>query len=236
MQNPDEIDRIKEVYSTVYQPDPMDLTYVWHPRNPISIYFRQAQERALVKLFNKYNLPIEGMQILDVGCGNGSFLRFIASLGTPPVNLNGVDLMPQRIEQAQILCPAQIDLRVGNAEALPYSDRFFDLVSQFTVFSSILDMKVRERVAQEMLRVLKPGGYILWYDMRISRSANTRGIDTDEILELFPRTVILTLRGLHPLRATQIAKISPYLCDLLDLVPGLRKTHYLGLFQKVEQV
>ena len=51
---------------------------------------------------------------------------------------------------------------------LPWPDASFDLVSQFTVFSSILDPAVKQQVAAEMRRVVRPGGKILWYDLRKS--------------------------------------------------------------------
>ena len=48
----------------------------------------------------------------------------------------------------------------------------FDFVFQSTVFTSILDSEVRKEVAGEMLRVLKPGGVILWYDFHVNNPRN----------------------------------------------------------------
>ena len=44
-----EIDRIRQVYWQNYSPDPEDRNYLWHPLHPVSIYFRQSQERALAR-------------------------------------------------------------------------------------------------------------------------------------------------------------------------------------------
>lgn len=55
-----------------------------------------------------------------------------------------------------------IDFRCGNAENLPYEDESFDIVMQFTVFTSILDSEMKQNIAREMLRVIKPDGIILW--------------------------------------------------------------------------
>ncbi len=41
---------------------------------------------------------------------------------------------------------------------MPLANASFDLVTQFTAFSSILDDDVRRRMASEMPRVPKPGG------------------------------------------------------------------------------
>jgi hypothetical protein len=45
-------------------------------------------------------------------------------------------------------------------------EQSFDLVTQFTVFGSLLDNQLR-LVAAEMHRVLKPGCLILWYDLQL---------------------------------------------------------------------
>jgi len=55
---------------------------------------------------------------------------------------------------------SNIDFRCGNAEELPYEDESFDIVMQFTVFTSILDNEMKIRIAKEMLRVLKPKGIL----------------------------------------------------------------------------
>lgn len=228
----DDIQRIQQVYSTTYRPDPQDRSYIWNPRNPVSVYYRQAQERALVALFDDFDLPLDTLAVLDVGCGGGGFLRFLASLGAPPHNLHGLDLMPHRIEQARSLCPPGVDLRAGDAQSLPYPDAHFDLVSQLTVFSSVFDPQIRAKIAGEMRRVLKPGGYVLWYDMRVGNTKTTRGVEAAEIRLLFPGCRRLALRPLHPPRAAQIARRSWLLAELWDRVPGPKKTHYLALLQK----
>ncbi len=232
MPNLDDIQRIRKIYSTLYNPNPSDRGNLWHPRNPVSIYFRQAQERAIIDIFNRSNLSLETLQILDVGCGSGGLLRFFASLGVPPGRLHGLDLMPIRIELARELCPAGIHLQVGNAETLPYPDSFFDLVCQFTVFSSIFDLGLRSRIASEMARTLKQGGHILWYDARVGNSKTTQGIDTHQIQQLFPGCRIVWLCRLHPPYATRLARRSIFLCEILDRVPLVKKTHILALIQK----
>jgi ubiquinone/menaquinone biosynthesis C-methylase UbiE len=63
--------------------------------------------------------------------------------GARPENLYGIDLLDERIEEAKRLSP-NIDFRCGNAEELPYEDGLFDIVIQFTVFTSILDRSGNE--------------------------------------------------------------------------------------------
>ena len=127
MTDSNEIDRIKEVYESRSIPDLKERGYLWHPCNPVSVYYRQAQERALISLINKYILQLETIRFLDIGCGTGNFLRFMLSLGAVPENLHGIDLIPLRIERARKFSPAELDLQVGNAMSLPFPDFKFKI-------------------------------------------------------------------------------------------------------------
>jgi hypothetical protein len=60
-------------------------------------------------------------------------------------------------------------------------------MTQFTAFSSILEMSVKESMASEMLRVLKDDGVIVWYDFWWNpTNQQTAGIQLKEIRHLFP--------------------------------------------------
>lgn len=122
------------------------------------------------------------------------------------------------------------DLRVGDACELPWADAMFDVVTQFTLFTSILDTGVKRRIASEMLRVLKPDGMILWYDFRYNnpRNANVRGIEAKEVRQLFPGCgVTLEKVTLAPLIARWVVPVSWLAALVLEKIPVLR-THYLG--------
>ena len=69
------------------------------------------------------------------------------------------------------------------------------------MLSSILDDGVRHAIASEMLRVLRPGGAVLWYDIRVDNPDNpdVRRVARDEIEALFPGCrVALTRATLAP--------------------------------------
>jgi ubiquinone/menaquinone biosynthesis C-methylase UbiE len=100
-----------------------------------------------------------------VGCGTGRLLCDFLNLGAHPANLNGVDLSESRIQSARQLLSSAATLQVIDGDSLPYSDESFDLVAQSVVFSSIHSQQLREDLAKEMRRVLKPGGYVIWWDL-----------------------------------------------------------------------
>jgi ubiquinone/menaquinone biosynthesis C-methylase UbiE len=227
-----EIERLQKLYTNQYNPDPQDRNYIWHPLNPISIYFRQAQERALADLFRRNFSSLSQLNVLDIGCGSGGLLRFLANLGLSPGQLSGIDLMEYRIRAACRLSPPGIAFLIGNVEVLPYPEGCFNLVAQFTVFSSIQDFHLRLQVASEMMRVLQSGGRILWYDMFRTRNVSLHKLPLPEIRELFPGMEILHLKKLHPIYATQILKYGRFISEIWENLPGVAKTHYLILLQK----
>jgi len=153
-------------------------------RLPDVLYREQEIERALVKM-----LPsLEGKKILEVGCGEGKWLRQLIRLGADPGNLSGIDLLPAYIDRARATLPSAVRLSVGNILALGSPDQSVDMVLQFTVLSSILSADIRQHAARELMRVLKPHGCVVWYDMAIDNPWNSdiHGIGKDEIRELFP--------------------------------------------------
>ena len=128
----------------------------------------------------------------------------------------------------------QADLRAGSASELPWPAQSFDLVTQFTVFTSILDPALKRAVAAEMVRILKPDGAILWFDFRVDNPANShvRGIPAREIRSLFAGCEIaLASALLAPPLGRLIARWSWTLAELLHALPFFR-THYVGLIRK----
>lgn len=230
----EEISRIRHIYETKYRRPPGDYSYIWHGRNPVSCTFRQAQERAIINLLNQCDVQLEEFSILDVGCGGGSLLRFLADLGAKPENLYGIDLMDYRIEYAQAHCPAAFHLSAEDAQNLPFEETRFDLVSQFTVFSSILDETVQLNVAAEMNRVLKPDGLILWYDMKnhYPPDRQIQGISQAQLLALFPGYKLLAVKLLHHRLIHRLAHRSWLLCELIEHLPGIPHTNLLALLRK----
>ena len=95
-----------------------------------------------------------GAEVLDVGCGAGSFLRLVAGRGAVA---HGVDASEALIAFARTRLPGA-DLRVGEMEALPYADRTFDLVTGFNSFFFADDMVAALREAG---RVTKGDGRVV---------------------------------------------------------------------------
>lgn len=200
---------------------------------PGSLFRVQHFERDVLAALTRHGRTELGRyQILDVGCGDGGFLRRLVSWGADPQKLAGVDLLPERVAAAGRLDPC-LDVRQADASALPFADASFDLVFQLTVLSSILDPAMRRRVAAEMARVLKPGGLVVSYDFRVARDRrNTRPLRAAELIALFPGFTADARRvTLVPPLARALAGRGWLLCELLETVPVLR-THELVVLGK----
>jgi ubiquinone/menaquinone biosynthesis C-methylase UbiE len=178
-------------------------------------------------------MPLADRMVLEVGSGTGGELAWLTEVGASPARLVGVDLLEDRVATARREHPG-IDFRQGNAEHLEFEDATFDLVMAITVFSSILDRAMAANVAFEIARVMKPGGGLLWYDVRYDSTSNARvkAVRAGRVHELFP-----TLRGrlrsvtVAPPLARNLGSATGILYPLLARVPPLR-SHLAGLLTK----
>jgi|RhiMethySRZTD1v2_1073278.scaffolds.fasta_scaffold209701_2 ubiquinone/menaquinone biosynthesis C-methylase UbiE len=195
----------------------------------------QQLERALLALLKLDGLDsLRSRKILEIGCGNGYWLRQFIQWGADPERLTGVDLLEDRVADAKKLCSSGVKVHRANAAKLDFPDASFDLVFQATVFTSILDPDLKKQIAAEMIRVTRDEGFLLWYDFRFNNpwNADVQGVKSREIRELFPDCNI-TLRRvtLAPPLARRLAAYSWLGCCLLEKIPWLC-THYLGLMRK----
>lgn len=203
--------------------------------NPEVIAGSQERERALIELFKKYGIPsLMDIRVLEIGCGSGTNLQELLLLGAEPENLVGNELLPERAEQARRNLPSGVQIFPGDASVLPFNEDSFDIVYQSTVFSSILDDKLQEKIANAMWRWVRPGGGILWYDFIYNNPFNqdVRGVPLGRIKTLFPNGRLSFRRvTLAPPISRRVARFSPSLYRVFNTLPFLR-THVLCFIQK----
>ena len=98
---------------------------------------------------------LEGKRVLDVGCGPGYWARIFCK---QPCEYHGVDISPNTVALARSsleLHGLSGDLRVGNAEALPFEDKHFDYVVSEGVIHHTPDT---QKCIHEIHRVLADEG------------------------------------------------------------------------------
>ena len=99
-----------------------------------------------------------GMHVLDLGCGLGGSSRYLAA--ECGCRVAAIDLTPIFVEVARVLTARcgltdRVEIRQGNALALPFQDDTFDHVWSYAVTMNIAD---KAGLGREVARVLKPGG------------------------------------------------------------------------------
>jgi len=99
----------------------------------------------------------QGKKVLEVGFGQGTDMVRFARAGAlyTGIDLTGIghEIARKRIE----VCGVCADLRVGDAENLPFDDDSFDLVYSFGV---IHHTPGTSKAAKQLIRVCKPGGQV----------------------------------------------------------------------------
>jgi ubiquinone/menaquinone biosynthesis C-methylase UbiE len=104
--------------------------------------------------------------VLDVGCGTGTLAIVAKRQVGPTGRVCGIDASSEMIARATRKARKRgVDVTFANAfaEALPFPDAHFDLVLS-TVMLHHLGRKARQSAAQEIRRVLRPGGRVLVVD------------------------------------------------------------------------
>ncbi len=128
------------------------------PSYDIEGYAAQASERYRLE---PYIIPFagfarsSGLSVLEIGLGLGADHECFALAGA---RLTGIDLTPRAVQitaHRLELKSLETDLLVGDAEDLPYDSGSFDWVYSRGV---IHHSPNTQKAAQEILRVLKPGG------------------------------------------------------------------------------
>lgn len=155
---PAAVDRAKDDVKEFWEAGPCGAKHATAPEGSPEFFAEVERKRNELEPFIPSYAAFDataGKQVLEIGVGVGTdFIRFArAGAGVSGIDLteHSVSLVRRRLA----LEGFQGDVRVGDAEALPFADDTFDVVYSW----GVLHHTPRpERAMQEAMRVLKPGG------------------------------------------------------------------------------
>jgi len=135
----------------------------FYPYRKKNIDFRKAKVQfvhELVKWSGLDKLP-KGSRILDVGCGIGCSSRILSKYYG--FNVTGITISPAQVKRARELTPLGLNcnFQVMDALDLKFEDGSFDAVWSVEAGAHMND---KSKFADEMLRTLRPGGYLALAD------------------------------------------------------------------------
>ena len=105
-------------------------------------YFRNKRAYRLSRLINN------NASILDIGCGNGKFLKKLLKYGK--YQLNGIELEGNSAKRA--LQISEINLKIGVLEEKDFAPNSLDAVTMFQVFEHLTEPQKTIKLIENMLK------------------------------------------------------------------------------------
>ncbi len=101
--------------------------------------------------------PLDGSTVVDVGCGDGDLVRWLAGKGAHAI---GVEIGEEPLVAARAATPvADERYESGGGEALPLPDASADVVT-FIQSLHHVPVELMDQALAEAARVLRPGGVV----------------------------------------------------------------------------
>jgi ubiquinone/menaquinone biosynthesis C-methylase UbiE len=140
-----------------------------HSNVPPDWYYRSVtrdkniiRKHVHLNRFREVEMLIEetGGTILDIGCADGMFTKIILDKSKAE-KIVGIDVLDASVKWAQRHWRKEkkMEFMVADAHKLPFKSRSFDAVFALEVLEHVFEPV---RVLQEIKRVLKPKGYVIF--------------------------------------------------------------------------
>jgi ubiquinone/menaquinone biosynthesis C-methylase UbiE len=201
----------------------LDFAYEEDPPMALPLAASDEPNRAHIHLYHRTatQADLSGKRVLEVSCGHGGGASYLVRT-LRPASYTGLDLNSNAIE----FCKkrhnlASLDFVQGNAEDLPFVDQSFDAV--INVEASHLYPRFPRFVA-EVARVLRPGGYFLYTDVRPrARIAEWEAALVEAPMRLVSKRVINeeVMRGIEVSQQSTLAMLGPVSRRVPSFLRGL---------------
>lgn len=150
--------------------DVLFLNYAFVEESPFALPLSADDERnrACIQLYHYVatQIDITGKRVLEISCGHGGGASYLVRT-LRPADYVGLDFNPEGIRFCAKRHAPVAGLRFtrGDAEHLPFPDGTFDVVINVEASHCYGDFP---RFLNEVARVLRPGGHLLYADFRFA--------------------------------------------------------------------
>jgi 2-polyprenyl-6-hydroxyphenyl methylase / 3-demethylubiquinone-9 3-methyltransferase len=153
--DPAEIERFARIADEWW--DPRGKFAPLHRLNPVRLGFIRDRAAAHWRREPLSEAPLQGLSLVDIGCGGGLICEPMARLGA---QVTGIDAADRNIAIARLHAAGQelaIDYRAATAEALTETGAQFDIVLALEIVEHVADVDV---FLHSVGRLAKPGGLV----------------------------------------------------------------------------
>ncbi|MFD1344005.1 bifunctional 2-polyprenyl-6-hydroxyphenol methylase/3-demethylubiquinol 3-O-methyltransferase UbiG [Litorisediminicola beolgyonensis] len=156
-----------------------------HRMNPIRLDYLTSQIAAEFDRDLAAPRALDGLSVLDIGCGGGLLCEPLARLGA---TVTGIDASGQSVPVARAhadLSGLEIDYRITTAEALAAEGARFDTVMAMEVIEHVADPQA---FLADAARLVRPGGLFLCSTLnRTAKSFAAAIVGAEYVLRWLPR-------------------------------------------------
>ena len=182
---------------------------------PPKLEMEDEQNRYFIQLYHHVATAVDvrGKDVLEVGSGRGGGAAYIMHY-LEPRSVLGVDIAQSSVHLCNTLHQVPgLFFQQGDAEALPLKDESFDLVLNIESSHCYGDMK---RFISEVYRVLRPGGFFSFADLRFTEQLEEtyrlfRESHFEDLLdEIITENVVAALDTMTEWKKESLRKVTPF--------------------------
>lgn len=132
-----------------------------NPEKRLKLFWGKVDQKHI----NSFMPFLKSGKVLDLGCGMGSTSDKIRVHGD--FEVVGIDYAEEEVKKAQALYP-KVKFITGNAENLPFESESFDTIVLKDSLHHFYEEADFGKVSAEILRVLKKGGRVVFFDPNVN--------------------------------------------------------------------
>jgi len=120
---------------------------------------------------------LKGKSVLEIGVGNGKTLKSIIRMS--PESVIAIDISSEAVKIARKLFPNGVEIMESDVLDMPFKENEFDIIVCYYILNNLLE-KERKKAMNELFRVTKKGGKVLFEDLAVGDFRQERKMERVE--------------------------------------------------------